>query len=250
MKILYKLFCIIFLLILTFSAQIYSKEHISLYTYLNKPPFIVDKENESGLSYDLVRSLNQFSTNYTYQLVYIPKQRSINFLIDPGVLLWVNPLWVKDKEKIKYAWIEDLIKDKELYITNDPSLRYKNPTSLFGKTLVGVRGYTYINLENLVKKHKINRVDVTKELLVPQMLIKNRADIGVIGMQTYSYIQKEFPKITEKLFILENYEMEFTRSVLISKANIGIKDDINIWLASVQGKAQWLAMKQKWLHPW
>ena len=224
-----------------------SKESVEVYIYFDKPPFVVDQEQRVGLSYDLIDCLNEFSNFYSYNLVYLPKKRALNQVVNKGVLLWINPLWLGDAEKTNYNWIESLIFDRELYLSNDPNLSYNGPASFFGKIFVGVRGYTYLDLEENFNQNEILRVDVNKEVLIPTMLLKNRADVGVIGYQTYSYLQRGVPEISTKLSILNGYSYEFTRSILFSKYQPHVKKDFQNWFDSTDGSIKWSRLKEKWL---
>lgn len=241
-----KLSYLISVLALCFSATSFSKQPVDLYTYLDKPPYIVNKDRAVGLNYELVKLLNQFSTKYLYRLVYLPKKRALDRVANHGALLWTNPLWVDDLERRKYEWINNLIIDTELYISNDPSIQYNDATSFFGKTVVGVRGYYYSNLEESFQQNKISRVDVKTETLVPIMLIKKRADIGIVNYQTYIYAQSESSAIASQLFIVKGYKKDFFRSILTSKSQSAVKQDIDDWFQSPKGRIDWLRIKEKW----
>ena len=110
-----------------------------------------------------------------------------------------------------------------------------------------MRGYTYLNLEEHFNQNEIIRVDVNKEVLIPTMLLKNRADVGVIGYQTYSYLQRETPEISTKLSILDEYSYDFARSILFSKYQPNIKKDFKNWFDSTEGSIKWSLLKDKWL---
>ena len=135
-----------FFILIFFNPMLsYSKQDVEFYIYYDKPPFIVDKDNRIGLSYDFVDALSQYSEKYNYRVKYLPKKRAMDFSQKYSGVLWTNHLWVNDPNSVKYNWITDLIFEQELYITNDENLTYKGLESLYGKVLVGVRGYTYYN---------------------------------------------------------------------------------------------------------
>lgn len=50
-----------------------STKTIYLYTYHNKPPFVVDEELGVGLYYDLAQYLSDKDPLHTYQTNYIPR---------------------------------------------------------------------------------------------------------------------------------------------------------------------------------
>ena len=235
------LLVLLFILDSTFT---FAKENVEFYIYFNKPPFIIDEEKQTGLSYEFIAALNEYSQKYHYTVSYVPKQRAINFAQDYSGVLWTNPFWVGDPDRIKY----DLILDRENYITNDPKFTYQGIESLYGKSIVGVRGFTYFNLEPAFSEKKITRVNVHNEKLIPLMLLSNRADVGVIGFQTYEYFKRTIPEIKDKLYVLNDYKKEFYRSILLDKSKLELKQDIDNWFVSEQGMATWRALQAKWLH--
>ena len=230
------------------STVLLAKEDVEFYIYYDKPPFVIDKEKNIGLSYDFISALNDYSEKYHYLVSYAPKQRAISFAKEHSGVLWTTPIWVEDPKKEKYAWIEDLIFESEQYITNDPDLVYKDVNSLAGKIVVGVRGYSYFNLEQAFNDNLMTRVDVHNEKIIPLMLLRDRADVGIIGMQTYEYLKRSIPEMQEKLYVLKGYKKYFYRSILIDKSKMELKQDIEKWINSPKGRAQWQALKEKWLY--
>lgn len=243
--ILFRLF--LFLWVFLNPTSSYAKQDVEFYIYFDKPPFIVDKEKKIGLSYEFMDALNQYSEKYNYKITYLPKKRAINFAKKYSGVLWTNNLWVNDPDNLKFNWITDLIFEKELYITNDEKLTYESVESLYGKVFVTVRGYTYFNLEDAFNSKKIKKVEVHNEKVIPLMLISNKADVGVVGHQTYQYIKRTLPEAKNNLYTLTGYKKEFYRSILIDKSKPELKQDIESWLNSDNGKKVWQSLKNKWL---
>ncbi|TYK67040.1 hypothetical protein [Colwellia echini] len=237
----------IFIILVTFSSLSCAKVPIDIYVYLDKPPFIVDQANRIGLSYDFIDYLNDFSTTYSYRLSYLPKKRALKKLDDNGVLLWIIPSWVNDDNQHKYHWINGLIIDKNIYLSKDPSLKYEDESSFFGKTIVGVRGYYYPDLKANFTNNKSLRIDVKNEPLIPLMLLKNRGDVGVLGYQTYYHLAKQHSQIATQLFVLNEPQHKYFRSILFSKSQPDVKQDFENWFNSTEGKANWQLLKKKWL---
>ena len=67
------LFGVMLLLLVANKAQ--AEPLIYLYTYHQKPPFIVDKDKRQGLYYDLAEELNKISPIYKFHTVYVPRKR-------------------------------------------------------------------------------------------------------------------------------------------------------------------------------
>lgn len=235
--------CIVFL---SFSSQ--AKTVIDLYMYTDKPPYMIDSDLTKGLSHDFVAALNDHSNEFKFKLLYAPKARAHEALNQNNSgILWVNSRWFDDANQQKYLWSDDLIYDKEIFITHNKSFKYKDLKSLHNKTIVGTRGYFYFNLDALFEKRLLERVNVRAETYIPTFLIKKRADIGVMGFQTYFYLLRQNPQLGIELVVLENYDYKFTRSIMFDKKNVKVAEEINTWLRSEKGKKSWQTIKSKWL---
>lgn len=235
------------LFLLFSSSSLVAKTTIELYVYFDKPPFIVDKKDRLGLSYDFAAALNQHSKTHHYVIVQMPKPRILTEDNIRSAVLWTNPAWVDDIPMKKYDWILGLIPERELYITHDKNMNYQDISSLHNKTIATVRNYTYFNLEKLFKNNLAIRTNVHNEKAVTLMLLYKRADIGVVGLQTFEYFKRTIPDINDNLKILTGYNKAFQRSILISKSTPQLKQDIEAWFNSAKGKSEWLALKTKWL---
>ncbi|WP_016954836.1 hypothetical protein [Catenovulum agarivorans] len=233
-----------FLLLLLISCNcLHAKTLVTLYTYYDKPPFIVSIQDKVGLSFDFAKKLSKFSQLNTYQVKYFPKKRALSRLADSGAILWVNPHWIDDKNQIKYLWTKELVFERELYVSNDQNLRFTDESSLYGKTLIGVRGYNYFNLDPHVSQQQIKRLDVDNETLIPKMLIMGRGDFGVIGLQTFAYLIRDNQLYQHNLYILTGYTKYFGRSIAISANELDIKRDISRFIQS----NTWKMLSKKWL---
>ncbi len=75
---------------------------IKVWTYHEFPPFIVNEQAQTGLSYDLVELLTERSGGeHEFRLQVAPRERLNNRLKvkEPGIVLWVNPNWFDDTEQ-------------------------------------------------------------------------------------------------------------------------------------------------------
>ena len=76
-------------------SRVSAEPVIYLYTYHNKPPFIVDLEAKTGLDYDLAAYLSKRDPVNNYRTAYVPRRR-LDRMIETGeldgVVIGVNPL--------------------------------------------------------------------------------------------------------------------------------------------------------------
>ena len=238
---------VLVLFLCTLCTHAYSEQPttVYLYTYFDKPPFILDKRKQIGLSYDLASALTLYSNNYAFKIVYTPKQRALDSLDGGGGLLWVNPLWVDDAQQVRYLWSDSGVDDSEFYITNDKRLTYEGQSTFSGKIFIGVRGYKYFNLDPLISDGSIERFDLKNERLLLEMLAKERGDFAVMGFQVYYYLMQRHPELDGKIHILTGYKRPFQRYITFSKSHKKAMDEVNTFLKT----PRWEELKAKWLVP-
>ncbi|OIQ20901.1 MAG: hypothetical protein BM556_02870 [Bacteriovorax sp. MedPE-SWde] len=168
-----------------------AKEVIRLYTYHNKAPFITDLKKEKGLSFDIANVLSKFSKTIEFKTEYIPRKR-LDSINNKKVVLWSNPLWVKDPNQSKFLWTGELLKDSDIIIYNkNINFNFKTLLDLSNQKLVCVRGYYYPDLVSLFKNNHVERVDVNSENQVFKMVQAQRMGVsfGVMSLSTYSYLK-------------------------------------------------------------
>ena len=96
-----------------------SLERVNVYSYHLMPPYMVDEQSKSGLYYDFIKMLNEYSDNYTFNLIYIPRKR-LDYLLKQnaltGAVIGVNPKWFRDNNRVKYLWTDPIMSDKDVFV--------------------------------------------------------------------------------------------------------------------------------------
>jgi len=238
-------------LILFFSLSALAKDlstPVNIYIGHKKPPYIINYEKKIGLYFDLVKfinkEVNKDSTLYPFKIIYIPRKRLNRDLRSgnlDGLVLGANPIWYKDKSKTTYIWSPGIFKDKDVVIStsNDP-FEYTTPQSFKDKVLVGVAGYYYQGVDELVSNRKIVRINVEDESKLVKMLIMSRGDVGIIGLATLKSILFEHPKWAQKLHISKkDFSHSFYRYILCPKDLVDTCHVINPVLTKILNNASW-----------
>ena len=93
-------------LLAIFCSQVFAAEQvIPAWSYYKNPPFVTAEQQ--GLTYDFIELLNKYSQGkYHFDLGLLPRTRIDKHLAnkDIGIVLFVNWLWMGDKQKTKYLW--------------------------------------------------------------------------------------------------------------------------------------------------
>jgi polar amino acid transport system substrate-binding protein len=123
------------------------------------------------------------------------------------------------------------------------TLNNKNITghNLAGKTLAGVRGFVYANIEPALAQHSMRRFNTIGEEEVINMILKGRANTGIVSRSTFDYL---YPRISEmqNLYISARPHDQFERKILVPKNNPKLHADIELKLAQLQQDQRWLAI--------
>jgi len=180
---------------------LFGTQEVTVYTYHNHAPFIIDKKE--GLSHNLIKYLNQNTDGkYNFKLKVIPRNR-LNYTLKPWInkqcgvtkecasnwmVLWVNPKWGFGQDSLtNFSWT-NLFEDSNAIISSkNNKINYVNPSSLIGKKLAGISGHKYIGIDDLVKEGKINRINGNNEKVNLEKVLANRVDVTLLPSSSFNY---------------------------------------------------------------
>lgn len=233
---------------LSLSALPALAETVSMYTYHNHPPFVVD--GGKGLSYDFVDALNKKSKgNPTFKVEVVSRAQLDKVVAAPdfqGAVAWVNPAWFKDKERTTYLWSSAVMDDANVILSNaSQKVEYKDPSSLKGKNLGGIAGHNYAGIDELVASGAIKREDADKERSNLRKLEAGRIGVTMLPRSTANYLLHEMA-LTEKLYIAATPQSSYARHVLVSKKNPAAQKLINEALAEMAKDSGWQSTLAKY----
>lgn len=191
----------IVLTVLLFCSVLFAAKDINVYTYHNHAPFIIDKK--TGLSYDLVKFLNNNSNGaFNFKLKIVPRSR-LNYNLKPWIqkecgiikdcnsnwlVLWVNHKWGFGKDALtNFSWTKLFEDSNAIIYSKIRKINYNNPKSLVGKKLAGIAGHRYVGIDELVKEGKIIRIDGNSEELNLQKVLSNRVDVTLLPTSSFNY---------------------------------------------------------------
>lgn len=163
---------------------------VNAWTYHQIPPFILDYEGRTGLSFDLIELFNQHAQNrgrFRFSLIYLPRKRLDVGLREgrAGLVLWVSPLFFDDVQGERYQWTSALLHDQQDFLSRvDRPFDYNGPQSLHGRTLGGVLGHQYAGIQQPIDKGLIRREDVLIDEQNLKKLLSKRIDLILIPRST------------------------------------------------------------------
>jgi ABC-type amino acid transport substrate-binding protein len=216
-------------------------ETVSIYTYHNHPPFILD--GEKGLSHEFIDFLSKKSRgNPTFRIEIVPRARLDKVVAAPdfnGAVLWVNPAWFRDKDRTTYLWSARILDDANVILSNmSNKLEYTDPSSLKGKRFGGILGHSYADIDDLVREGAIKREDASSERSNLRKIEAGRIDATLLPRSTANYLLHEMG-LTGKIYVAPTVHSVYTRHVLISKKNPALYKFINDAISEMAKDGVW-----------
>ena len=189
---------------------------VTLWTYHDFPPFVEDVDREKGLSYALAERLNALSEGrYNFEVKVISRPRLNHILreMEPGMVLWANPMWFQDTEKKKFLWTDVILNDSNAVISPATQpFEYSGPISVLNKNYAGVRGHIYTGLEQYFSDDSIKRVDVSTEQQLIYFVAFGRAEVAVISDIAARYFASQL-QVLDKLHFSKEPHSSYSRFV-------------------------------------
>ena len=212
---------------------------VTAYTYHLKPPFITDLDMSQGLYFDLANQLSD--DKIQYKVLYVPRNRFNRLLSEgnfDGILVGVSPHWFKDSEENKFFWTQSFMTDRDDIVSLKESPIEYMVDELLGLTMAGVRGFFYQNLQTLISDESIVRFDTDSEASVVELVIRKRADFGVISQTTFKYMQRN-NALLQNIHISNIPHEQYERRIMISKGNEELYGHLMQKIEEVTSSALW-----------
>ena len=223
------------ILSLLMAAYLMATQNVTVYTYHNHAPFIIEKGK--GLTYDFVEYLNQQgSGEYKYIIKVVPRSR-LNYILKPWinqecgktkkcdenfVVLWVNHKWGFGKQSlINFKWFPLFVDSNIIVSASSNPLEYTQPADLIGKKLAGVSGHKYVGIDPLVKEGKINRIDGNSEYDNLKVVLASRVDGTLLPRSAFRYYQSINDDF-KSLHVAKVFHQKYLRNIMTTSTNTAL----------------------------
>ena len=222
---------------------------MSLFSYHNKPPFMVDNSSRSGLYYDFASYLNLKQDQYTFEVIYVPRKR-LDRLIESdelnGFVIGVSPVWFKDKEEAKYLWLDSFYDDRDEFVSLKTSpFNYVSKQSFNDKTVVGVAGFYYFGINESVDAGNLLRIDTIGELQSLQLIEEKRADFAIVSRSVFNYLKAQ-NSLQDIYHMSPIPHDQFNRRLLTTKNNKALHEKLAPIMKAIKQDQLWLDILAKY----
>lgn len=215
----------------------------TLYAYHLKPPYIIDRERQVGLYYDLARYLNERVAGHTFKLVYLPRRRlehELELGRLGGLVVGVNPAWFKDDTRTRYLWSPPFLRDQDVVASLVAApVPYEGPESLVGRHVGLSMGYYYYGVDELVRAGRVRRDDAINEESSLEKLVLRRVDAVIVTRRTLDTLARGRPEWRRQFHVARKPHDEFERMILVPRELAAILPDLQAVLGPIMHDAEW-----------
>lgn len=240
-----------FLLFLSFSlsAPGWSAQVQPLYIYNTPPPFYPDAPD--NLSHKLAYWLTDHSEGrFKFETKYLPRKRLDNLIAQDnwqGAVIWANPIWFRDAQKLHYLWSVPLATDYNLVLSHrHKPVEYHAPESLSGLKLGGILGHVYTEFEEMVKEGKLTRENTITYQQNLEKLKARRVDVIFLPASAFTIIKNHHPDIDAWLHISRQPRNKFQYYIFCQSSNIKLMDYIDKEIIRLHANRQWMEIFNAW----
>lgn len=218
-------------------------EHVKIYTYHLKAPFVINERSARGLEYDATSYFNQHTDQFQFTLIYLPRKR-LDLMIQSdtldGIVIGVAPVWFGDKSEKKYLWTSVFLNDaNEVISTREKPFEYTGLESLKNQRLGLVIGHYYEGISELAQHRLLTREDASSEDHQFRKLLARRMDVAIISRSNYDYMMKHEPDLAGKFHISKLPFEQIDRKLLLPARYLKVQATLNGILQKMTGDPVW-----------
>jgi polar amino acid transport system substrate-binding protein len=219
---------------------------IMLYAYHLKPPYLIDRDRQTGIYYDLARYLNARIPGHTFKTAYLPRRR-LEYELEMGhlngLVVGVNPAWFKDESRTRYMWSPPFMRDQDVVVSlASAPVAYEGPESLVGHHVGLSMGYYYFGVDELVRAGRIRRDDAVNEEASLEKLALQRIDAAIVTRRTLDFLYKRKPGWQHLFSVAKKPHDDFERMVLIPRELSFIAPELDAALGPILHDPEWVRL--------
>ncbi|ELX12222.1 extracellular solute-binding protein family 3 domain-containing protein [Janthinobacterium sp. HH01] len=204
-------------------------ESVPLYVYYADPTFAAGTPD--SLTDKMAVWLTQRSNGrYHFIATQLPRRR-LELMMEqpawPGVVAWANPRWFT-ASAARQSWSRYYMVDANLVASlRSAPLDYVDDSSLYGHSIGTVQGYTYKNLEPLLRDGKLARDDADSEARNLLKLQQRRVSVAFLQASSLPRFHRQFANLDHWLYLSPKPRTVFERAFFTAPNQPELLDFLN-----------------------
>jgi polar amino acid transport system substrate-binding protein len=220
-----------------------AQTEITVFTYNDRTPFVVDQARKDGLEYRLCDWLTKESNGKYRFTLRVTTASDVRAKLDAdaleGVLLGVNPAWFSEAIRTKSLWTPPILFDKNVVISlASRKVDFKGPETLAGLRVALVKDWFYPEVAVAFTGFKALRVDFASEPLALKAMASGKADAALVSEWTFLYEQLR-GDLAGDFFTADKAASTFEREILVPASRKPLHADLTRYLTDIKKNPGW-----------
>lgn len=214
-------------------------------------PFLPFVDKSSGLTFDLLAAMNDFQTDYRFELVETSANRRYDDMARNtfSVMLFENRRWGWDGAGVAVESSKVFLRgDGEVYVARSmPGRGQDYFSTLNDKQILGVLGYHYsfadFEADQTLLRKRFKIVFGADNAVSLRNLLAGRGDVAVITKSYLSLYLLKYPQDRDKLLVSERLDQAYAHTVLVKKGSKPSAQEIDALLTRMESAG---VLKKLW----
>lgn len=216
---------------------------VTVFTYNDRTPFVVDSAKQEGLEYRLCDWLTKESKGQYRFTLKITSATEVRTHLEAGtlkgILIGVNAGWFSEAVQKKVLWTPPILFDKNIVLSlTSKKVNYSGPASLHGVRVAVVKSWFYPEFGSAFTNGKILRADFATEPLALKAVAEGKAEVAVVSEWTYLYEQLR-GDLQGDFFTADQPADTFTRNIAVPASEQSLYDFLGKTLTNVKQNSGW-----------
>lgn len=208
---------------------------LTVYTYNNFPPYIINPQTGQGISYDWVKAVNRHLQDIQLQVIPLTRPELDDILVNgPAFILWTLPRFFP--EHPDYQASDAIFLDSFILVSrkSDP---VKTFSAIKGKRLCQISGWVFPELNDMLNSGELTRVAGHDYADCLSLLEQNKLDLIWFSKSVYLTYPTELR--TNQLYMMDPPIEIISRSVVITPDYQQWAGELNAAIQAIRQDPLW-----------
>jgi len=224
-------------------AAVQAAEDITLFTYQQQPPYVVNFDAQQGLYFDLAQRLEELLPAYHFSVRDLPRRRLDRLLANDqldGLVVGVSTGWFAQSPH--YTFSQAFLDDANVLVSRAQGEGSRlSLQTLAGHRLGLVTGHQYPELGETLLAGKVSREDSVSESTNLERLRRGWIDATVVGERTLAFLTRQQPELVEQIVVAQPALYVYRRHLLVPTRYKALLPQLNQALDALVKDSAWQA---------
>ncbi|GHF21031.1 hypothetical protein GCM10017044_14940 [Kordiimonas sediminis] len=227
------------------SGQSGTRQNVFVGGYVYEP--FIDADGSSGVTFDLIRQLNQIQDVYQFNISVFPSRRRYAQMAQGNmhVIFFESPIWGWTPLAEQYDVTDPIVQVREQMVMRADSARFPRTFGdVAGYRLVLINGFSYnfagFELDTMQLKRRYDAVFVHNQYQILHMIQTGRAELGIANDMFLSLWRKHNPQAAVSIATGPTPDYDYKLPAIVSNQSPVGKEELTHLLDTLKDRGMLL----------